>query len=132
MQNTQEATVTLTPLAWESRPAIKVIQDAVHSNAKAKGFWDQSANIPEKLALIHSEISEALEDYRSAPDTTALARINYDGPNDKPIGFPVELADAVIRIMDLAAFLGINLETAIVEKHNYNLTRPYLHGGKKA
>lgn len=112
------------------KPTIAEIQLAVHANAKMKGFWDQSANIPEKLALIHSEISEALEDYRNGQPLNVLFGDTSIG--EKPCGFPSELADAVIRIMDLAAFLEIDLERAILLKHRYNLTRPKLHGGKKA
>lgn len=48
----------------------------------------------------------------------------------KPEGFGVELADAVIRIADLAYLTGIDLEALIREKHQYNATRPYKHGRK--
>ena len=81
--------------------------------------------IPEKLCLIHSEISEALECYR-----------NHEGDDfrevgGKPAGFASELADAVIRIYDLAGALGVDLDYALARKHEYNKTRPYRHGGKK-
>lgn len=49
----------------------------------------------------------------------------------KPCGFPSELADIVIRVGDLAARMGVDLEHAIVEKMKYNRTRGHLHGGKK-
>lgn len=102
-----------------------------HQNAKEKGWWvikdGQDPNIPEKLALIHSEVSEALEAYRDGlMGTTVLS----DSP--KPEGFPVELADVVIRIADLCGFLGIDLQEAIERKMAYNRLRPYRHGGKLA
>jgi len=48
----------------------------------------------------------------------------------KPEGFGIELADAMIRIADLAYLTGIDLEELIREKHQYNATRPYKHGRK--
>lgn len=103
-----------------------------HELARSKGWWPQIgraaiiSSIPEKLALIHSEISEALEEYRNG---TAYV---YEGDNGKPEGLAVELADAVIRIFDLAGALEIDLEEAIRAKHRYNATRPQRHGGKRA
>lgn len=101
----------------------KDIQKAVHFNAVAHGFWDQSqptthrdfvaSNIGEKVALIHSELSEFLEEYR---------RPAYQLSN-----LGEELADAVIRIMDLAEYLKIDLESAIQSKHERNKNRPYKH-----
>lgn len=46
-------------------------------------------------------------------------------------GVPSELADIVIRVLDLAEYYGIDMGEAIAQKHAYNLTRPYKHGGKK-
>jgi len=50
---------------------------------------------------------------------------------NKPEGIPTELADIVIRVMDYCGHEGIDLEKAILEKHEYNKTRPFKHGGKK-
>lgn len=105
---------------------MKKLIEEVHSLATRKGWWNDEPNIPEKLALIHSEISEALEAYRS---NEMVTRISESG---KPEGFAVELADAVIRILDLCGYLRIDLESEIELKHNYNTTRPYRHGDKKA
>lgn len=92
----------------------------VHRNAKDKGFWDKDRNVGEMLALIHSEISEALEAFRSG-----------NPPDEKVPGFSsfeVELADAVIRIMDLAFARDFSLAAAIVAKAEYNKTRTRMHG----
>lgn len=108
---------------------ISEAQEMVHSLAKQKGWWDgDEPNVPEKLALVHSEISEALEEYRNGP---MELNNGYQGDNGKPEGFPVELADAVIRIMDLCGWIGIDLENEIVKKHCYNMTRPFRHGNKR-
>lgn len=107
------------------------MQAKVYNRAVSKGWWDDDEpNIPEKLMLIVSEISEALEVYRDCPDDADLDDIVY-GPNDKPEGFAVELADAVIRIMDLCEYLGIDLASVIRQKDRYNATRPFRHGGKR-
>lgn len=109
--------------------------------------------ITEKLDLIHSEISEALEEIRKGRDPLEIYYSStiktpegeivshykeqeweiVDGvrrPLLKPEGFMVELADAVIRIGDLAFLLGADLEGSVAEKHDYNRTRPYKHGKK--
>ncbi|MBR3996408.1 MAG: hypothetical protein IKI97_14170, partial [Clostridia bacterium] len=52
----------------------------------------------------------------------------YYREDGKPEGVPSELADAVIRCFDMADYYGIDLEAAIMEKHAFNLTRPYKHG----
>lgn len=82
------------------------------------GWWKDIADseyaIPTKLVLIHSEISEAMEaDRRSLADDKLKHRM----------GIEAELADAVIRILDLAGHLDIPLGTVIREKMEFNLTR---------
>lgn len=104
------------------------IQRSIHQTAQEKGWWASGRGIPEALALVHSEISEALECYRNGENISEI-RIGEDG---KPEGFAVELADAVIRILDLAEHLGIRMSHAIHIKMQYNRTRPHRHGGKVA
>lgn len=81
----------------------------------------------EKLCLIHSEISEALEEWR---DGRGADETYFHGT--KPEGVPIELADAVIRILDLAQIYNIDLTAAIDLKQAYNRTREFRHGGKRA
>lgn len=99
-------------------------QKEVHALAIEKGWYEgEKRGVPELLCLIHSEISEALECYRKGEN-----RLYH--VNGKPEGFPVEVADAVIRILDMCGYLGIDLEFMIENKHEYNKSRPYRHGGK--
>ena len=97
----------------------------VHQNAKDHGWWDEKRSFGELIALMHSELSEALEEYRNGKNHV------YFGENYKPEGIAIELADTVIRIMDYFGYMGWNLETAISIKHKYNIERPFKHGGKK-
>lgn len=91
----------------------------VHEYAKEKGWYDKERPIPELLCLIHSEISEALEGYRN------------DIPKDEKGWLGEELADAVIRIWDMAEYLKIDIISEIHKKHKINKERPYRHGNKK-
>lgn len=85
-----------------------------------KGWWDAPRNDGELIALIHSELSEALESLRKGdPPDSHLPEFN---------GAVVELADAIIRIMDFAASRNWPLGEAIVAKMMYNITRPRKHG----
>lgn len=103
------------------------MQQEVYETAAAHGWWeDKNPNIAEKLMLIVSELAEALEDLREGKELDEVVILD----SGKPVGFPTELADAVIRIMDLSEHLGIDLGAVIRLKANYNDTRPYRHGGK--
>ena len=115
------------PLNWPAiEAALRDLTEASHMNSVQKGFWDSGPpNVAEKLCLMHSEISEALEDVRSG---LALTAIHMDGPASKPTGFPTELADLLVRVFDLAGGLGINLAEALRTKMAYNATRKHKHG----
>ena len=96
----------------------------INNNAHIHGWWDKPREFPENAALFHSEISEALEEYRNNRG------MFYFCENGKPEGVAVELADCVIRILDWCAEEGIDIDRIIREKMRYNKTRPYRHGGK--
>jgi NTP pyrophosphatase (non-canonical NTP hydrolase) len=86
--------------------------------------------------LIVSEASEALEAFREAKKDTDIREIQYESSgsgtgSQKPVGFPSEIADIVIRCLDLSEHYGIDLASIILEKHQYNITRSYKHGGKR-
>lgn len=104
---------------------INELVQEIHMNAQDKGFHNPSPSFPESLALIHSEISEALESYRNGDSLYYLV-------NGKPEGAAVELVDALIRIMDwFGTQPQLDLHALILEKHEFNKTRPFKHGGKK-
>lgn len=109
-------------------------RDEVHKVAREKGWWEENehsgicsnqvysgndswacicltppkpVNIPEKLALIHSELSEALEDFRSGK---MYIWYTMNPSTFKPEGFPIEIADVVIRVLDLMGWFGIEID----------------------
>ena len=100
---------------------ISEIQFAVHNLAKEKGWWDNPRSIGDALMLVNCELAEAMEEYR----IHGLSKPTYK-INDKPEGFAIELADAIIRILDLAEAHNLDIESAILEKHEYNKTRKCL------
>jgi hypothetical protein len=118
---------------------LRELVEQAHAQSRKSGWYDNGdRNIGEMPALIHSEVSEALEDWRNG-DMTGNVRLKYtavaDGPAigiAKPIGFPSELADIVIRVADLAGYLSIDLEKAVTAKLEYNAQRSYRHDGKRA
>lgn len=101
----------LNELAEEAR----MINKANGWNVAIPSDWKLTYKVPAILALIHSEVSEALEAFRKG-----------DRKN-----FSEELADVLIRVLDCAAGLGIDLDKAVREKLDYNKTREYRHGGKR-
>lgn len=125
---------------------IKEFVAEVGENAIKHGWWDSTPqrSFGELIALCHSELSEALEEYRDNVPERKLHRepfsTYYSGggyvasqPTEvskKPEGIPSELADVIIRIFDMCHHYEIDIEAALIEKHEYNKSRPYKHGGK--
>lgn len=116
---------------------ISEIVTRAHDNAVKHGFWDPAPEFGTAIALIHSELSEALEEARAGRPDLYFKEVNgftvtdmNERRGEKPEGVAVELADAVIRIADLCGHLGIDLEAAIALKMEYNETRPFKHGKK--
>lgn len=141
---------------------IRELQALAYKQSADKGFHDNeptegrallSLNA-ERIALMHSELSEALEELRngrSANETyyhswklpyslvaevgTSKAQQLIDADNEgkpkKPEGVPSEMADVVIRVLDFCGANHIDLEAIITEKLAYNATRGRMHGGKQ-
>ena len=144
---------------------INEMAEKAHQNAKSKGFYDltekalrssagygggegnethehiKQAFIAQRLALIHSEVSEALE---AARKSDFVAKDNpwtseeIDNATDTAFPdiykawfkdrFAAELAGTMIRLGDLAEWLGIDLERAVELEMRYNSTREHKHG----
>lgn len=105
---------------------VRELQEEAHETAISKG-WTDNRNIGELIALMHSELSEALEEWRTG---RPVDEIYFNG--NKPEGFVIELADTFIRILNACGALGLDLEAATIMKLSYNKTREFKHGGKIA
>lgn len=127
----------------------------IHEIAIEHGWWDKKPSFGEIIALCHSELSEALEEYRNGrpmlyyPCGAGGVCCEDDGQahcgsrpynpehpevcpvqSDKPEGVAVEIADCIIRILDWCGHDGVDIDDIIRRKIEYNRTRPYRHGGK--
>ena len=99
--------------------SVNFVAETCHELAKESGWWTDllppsQGTVAEKLLLIHSEVSEATEGFRKDLMDDKL-------PHRKMV--EVELADALIRICDLAGAMGLDLGGAVAEKLAYNATR---------
>lgn len=111
--------------------SIKRWQEEVYKTAEENGWHPQGEDIDHVtiiawLALVVTEVSEAIECVRKNNMET---KINDD--SGKIEGFGSEMADIVIRTLDIAETLGINLEDEITKKNLYNKVRPFRHEGKR-
>jgi hypothetical protein len=144
--------------------ALNEIAEEVHANSVQHGWWGDLSDYDTKsgrlnpewrailhkarsfgdiIALIHSEASEALEEYRNGHDPTETYWLHRNGatvgnPKDfppgwtKPEGVPIEFADIIIRVLDACAAYGIDISEVMRIKMEYNKTRPFKHGGKRS
>lgn len=115
---------------------------SVHQTALERGWWNNPyPTFGDIIALIHSEGSEALTEFRNGHGYTktywkhgdeerSVAR-DEEGNQGSPEGIPIEFADIIIRVLDACAAYGIDIDAAMAIKMEYNLTRPLRHGGKR-
>lgn len=119
--NVQEAVVVTSPGEHMARKGVEAATALAYDESVKAGWYADPAtgepivrNFGERIALIHSELSEALEAHRKDLMDDKL-------PHRK--GVEVELADALIRIFDLAGAEGYDLSGAMMEKIEFNRTR---------
>lgn len=135
-EDDEESAQYYSPPKHQVCSAVDVLMDYCHGQARAAGWWsdvntgqDKERNVGEALMLVVSELSEALEGYRKGLSDPHLPdRDNYT----------VEIADALIRLFDLAGGTCNDLSGAFLEKMRYNANRAdhkienrRLPGGKK-
>jgi hypothetical protein len=125
---------------------IAELQAKVHEIAQDKGWWDGDRSIGELIALMHSELTEALEEFLSghrpedvyytaheldAEGRPARSRVVESraevpaGVLTRPEGVAVQLGDCVIRILDFCARWGVDFESLLEEKVAFNERYPY-------
>lgn len=130
-------------------PSLTELRDEALRIATSHGFTD--ASVGEDIALMHSELSEALEDCRAgrSPTWYEYQMLGCDpsafktfeafeaeegerklGPYRKPVGIPSEMADVIIRVLHFCGKHGIDIGRAVREKMLHNDSRPFKHGGK--
>lgn len=106
----------------------------VNEYCQAKGWRKHPLSFGDKIALLHSEVSEALEAYRNwgLEDATGIDEAGFVVKTSppKPEGVGSEFADVLIRLLDDCAYFGIDLEAEYERKMAFNRSRPYRHGGK--
>jgi hypothetical protein len=120
--------------------AIKILTAELHLNSLDKGFWDEEDALlekchentklyrrvkqlfnAEKIALMHSELSEGLEGCRKDGEILDTHCPDF-------LNIEIEMADAIIRILEFCQRRNFRIGDALIAKHNFNLTRERMHG----
>jgi NTP pyrophosphatase (non-canonical NTP hydrolase) len=117
------------------------LSQKIHAGNVERGFYDHPATFPDRCMLIVSEISEAVEAHRNGRATApadvdqacrmaALEMAPFVGFFRDKVKDTVEdeIADAIIRLLDLSAYMGINIDAHVAAKLSYNTTRGIRHG----
>ena len=107
-------------LTWDFLKAVS------YETAQEKGWFDPPKSFGEEVLMMHSELSEVIEEFRNGVGGINSVRV-IEG---KPEGIPIEFADLVIRLATVCERYNIDIEEALYRKITYNKTRPHRHGGK--
>jgi NTP pyrophosphatase (non-canonical NTP hydrolase) len=117
---------------------LEILQNEIHDNAILKGFWEEPVNLGEKMMLIVTEVAEMCEAHRKGikMNTSIDAVIGLTDNEDFKRDFEAkvkdtfedEMADALIRLLDMAKRQNIPIMKHIEAKMRYNSLRPYKHG----
>jgi NTP pyrophosphatase (non-canonical NTP hydrolase) len=113
------------PAFAEFVESFNAIAEVMAEDSAKQGFnehYDNPLYIPTKIMLVVTELAEGIEGHRKGEKDQHLPK--YES-------LTVEMADAVIRLMTLAGEGRIPLAQAIIDKMQFNRTRPFKHGGKK-
>ncbi len=118
---------------------LHLIQTDIYTTATTSGWHSEERTFGDTIALMHSELSEALEEFRNGEALHDVYFTNNgirteestDGLLNKTEGVGAELADVIIRILDASEEFGIPTIEAMLHKMEYNKTRPFRHGNKK-
>ena len=106
--------------------SLNVLASRINAWARDKGFTEQVENPSRTMLLVISEVIEAFEEYR---DGRSFQEVYYNPSKPgKPEGFPIEIAGTIIRLLDMAAAMEINISKALDISMQYNETRPHKHG----
>lgn len=114
---------------------IEALQDRITRWGIEKGWTFTEENVPEKLMMMVSELSEAMENYRiKNKEGRSIRDVWFTQTPEglKPEGFVVELADCIIRILHVTGWMGCRLAAVLLWKMAYNDQRGYRHGDKVA
>lgn len=113
--------------------ALKEMENFVFKINMKNGWFEGERTFGDDIALLHSEVSEMLEAYRSfgTEDATLPPRVDGIGRQTKPEGIGSEAADVLVRLLDTCRRWEIDLAYEFQRKCAYNETRGHRHGGKK-
>jgi NTP pyrophosphatase (non-canonical NTP hydrolase) len=119
-------------LKHEAETVFRRMQEEVYRLNSSKGWFDDDRTVGDMVALLHAEVSEILEAYRhwELKDATKANPPGFESGTPKPEGVGSEMADCLIRLLDMAKRWDVDLIAEYDRKMKFNWTRPYRHGRK--